>query len=409
MQLIFQNPKFRLLWISVAFNDAGTFLYFMVQGWLVLTLTDSPFWVGATMGMAGLGTISFSLVGGVLADRLDRRSLVIGCQLAQTVYASLMAALIFSDRIELWHILVVALVDGGVNAIKIPARQALILDVAGRENLLRATAANFMAMTLFGMAAPLVGGIVVTSFDIAWAYVIWAGVSMASMVVLLALTGVSTRRSETRASPLQDLTIGIRYAFSTPVVRTLLLIVLVTEVFGWAHESMLPVMARDELQVDAAGLGYLLTVAAAGALAGTLVVSTFGDRWDKGRLMVVGLGGFGLFLVLFAASPWFLVSMTLLALAYAFGVAFEATIMTLLQTSVPDEMRGRVLSFQAFMWGMSYSAGFHTGAIASAVGAPVAIAIGGGLVLLNALRFLPTMSRFRQFSADDEEFDRVPT
>ncbi len=186
MQLIFQNPKFRLLWISVAFNDAGTFLYFMVQGWLVLTLTDSPFWVGATMGMAGLGTISFSLVGGVLADRLDRRSLVIGCQLAQTVYASLLAALIFSDRIELWHILVVALVDGGVNAIKIPARQALILDVAGRENLLRATAANFMAMTLFGMAAPLVGGIVVTSFDIAWAYVIWAGVSMARRVLFSA-------------------------------------------------------------------------------------------------------------------------------------------------------------------------------------------------------------------------------
>lgn len=409
MQLIFQNPKFRLLWTSLAFNDAGTFLYFMVQGWLVLTLTDSPFWVGATMGMAGLGTISFSLVGGVLADRLDRRSLVIGCQFAQTVYASLMAALIFSDRIELWHILAVALMDGGVNAIKIPSRQALILDVAGRGNLLRATAANFMAMTLFGMAAPLVGGIVVTSFDIAWAYVIWAGVSMASMVILLALTGVSTQRSETRASPLQDFTIGIRYAFSAPVVRTLLLIILVTEVFGWAHESMLPVMARDELKVDAAGLGYLLTVAAAGALAGTLAVSTFGDRWDKGRLMVVGLGGFGLFLILFAASPWFLISMTLLALAYAFGVAFEATITTLLQTSVPDEMRGRVLGFQAFMWGISYSAGFHTGAIASAVGAPVAIAIGAGLVLFNALRLLPTTSRFRQFSVDDEEFDRVPT
>ena len=401
MQLIFQNPKFRLLWISVAFNDMGIFLYFMVQGWLVLTLTDSPFWVGATLGMAGLGTMSCSLVGGVLADRLDRRSLVIGGQLVQTVYASLMAVLIFSDRIELWHILVVAFVDGAVASVKIPAREALTLDIAGRENLLRATAANFMAMTLFGMAAPLIGGIVVTAFDIAWAYVIWAGVSMASMVVLLGLTGVSTRRSETRPSPLQDLKIGLRYAFSAPALRALLLIILVTEIFGWAHESMLPVMARDELEVDAAGLGYLLTAAAAGALVGTLAVSTFGDRWDKGRLMVVGQAGFGLFLVLFAASPWFPVSMALLALAYALGVAFEATIATLLQTSVPDEMRGRVLSFQAFMWGISFSAGFHTGAIASAVGAPVAIAIGGGIVLLNALRMLPTMSRFQE-TADIE-------
>ena len=404
MQLIFQNPRFRLLWISVAFNDMGIFLYFMVQGWLVLTVTGSPFWVGATMGMAGLGTMAFSPLGGVLADRLDRRSLIIGGQLVQAAYASVMAALVLSDQIQLWHILLVAFVDGGVASIKIPAREALTLDLVGRENLLRATAANFMAMTLFGMAAPLIGGVVITAFDIGWAYVIWAGVSMAAAVVLLRLTGVPRRPRKARGSPLQDLKIGIRYALATPTVRTLLLIILVTEIFGWAHESMLPVMARDELDVGASGLGYLLSAAAAGALVGTLVVSAMGDIKEKGRLMVVGQAGFGLFLVLFALSSSFPLSMVLLALAYALGVAFEAIIVTLLQTSVPDEMRGRVLSFQAFMWGISFSAGFHTGAIASAVGAPVTIAIGGGVVLLNALRLLPTMSRFRE-SAETEAAD----
>ena len=404
MQLIFQNPRFRLLWISVAFNDMGIFLYFMVQGWLVLTVTGSPFWVGATMGMAGLGTMAFSPLGGVLADRLDRRSLIIGGQLVQAAYASVMAALVLSDQIQLWHILLVAFVDGGVASIKIPAREALTLDLVGRENLLRATAANFMAMTLFGIAAPLIGGVVITAFDIGWAYVIWAGVSMAAAVVLLRLTGVPRRPREARGSPLQDLKIGIRYALATPTVRTLLLIILVTEIFGWAHESMLPVMARHELDVGASGLGYLLSAAAAGALVGTLVVSAMGDIKEKGRLMVVGQAGFGLFLVLFALSSSFPLSMVLLALAYALGVAFEAIIVTLLQTSVPDEMRGRVLSFQAFMWGISFSAGFHTGAIASAVGAPVTIAIGGGVVLLNALRLLPTMSRFRE-SAETEAAD----
>ena len=395
MRLIFQNPQFRLLWISVAFNDMGVFLYFMVQGWLVLTLTDSAFWVGATLGMSGLGTMSFSAVGGVLADRLDRRSLVIGGQLVQATYASIIAALILTDHVQLWQILLVAFVDGGVASIKLPAREALTFDIVGRENLLRATAANFMAMTLFGMIAPLVGGIVVTAFDIGWAYVIWAGVTLASTAVLLRLKGVSRRRSETRGSPLQDLKIGIRYALSTPTVRTLLLIMLVTEMFGWAHEAMLPVMARDEFHVDATGFGYLLTVAAAGALVGTLAVSAMGGIKEKGRLMVLGQGGFGLFLVLFALSTSFPLSMVLLGAAYALGVAFEAAIATLLQTSVPDEMRGRILSFQAFLWGVSFSSGFHTGAIASAVGAPVTIAIGGGIVFLNALRLLPTMSRFR--------------
>ena len=403
MRLIFQNPQFRILWISVAFNDMGIFLYFMVQGWLVLTLTDSAFWVGATMGMAGLGTMSFSLLGGVLADRLDRRSLVIGGQLVQATYASIISVLVLTDQVQLWHILLVAFVDGGVASIKLPAREALTLDIVGRENLLRATAANFMAMTLFGMTAPLVGGVVVTAFDIGWAYVIWAGVTLASTAVLLRLKGVPKRRSETRASPVQDLKIGIRYALATPTVRTLLLIILVTEIFGWAHESMLPVMARDEFHVDASGLGYLLTVAAAGGLVGTLAVSAMGDIKDKGRVMVVGQGGFGLFLVLFALSTSFPLSMVLLGVAYALGVAFEATVATLLQTSVPDEMRGRVLSFQSFMWGISYGAGFHTGAIASAVGAPVTIAIGGGIVLLNALRLLPTMARFRESTESKAE------
>ncbi len=394
MQLLLQNPKFRLLWISIAFNDMGVYLYFMVQGWLVLTLTDSPFWVGAAMGMIGAGVMTFSFAGGVLADRVDRRNLIIVCQLAQAGYASLMAVLILSGRIELWHVLTVAFVDGGVAALKTPAREALTLDIVGRPSLLRATAANFMAMTFLGIAAPLIGGAVVEAFDIGWAYAIWAGVSLASMFVLLALRGVPTQNAGERSSHLQEFTLGLKYALSTPVVRTLLLMVLVTELFGWAHESMLPVMARDVLGVGADGLGYLLSVGAAGALVGTLAVSTSGDRWSKGRMMAVGLGGFGLFQALFAVSSWLPASLGLLAAAYALGVVFEATVVTLLQTSVPDHMRGRVLSFQAFMWGISYASGFHIGAIASAIGAPIAIAVGGGIVLLNGLRLLPGASRF---------------
>ena len=394
MQLLLQNPRFRLLWISIAFNDMGVFLYFMVQGWLVLTLTDSPFWVGAAMGMIGLGMMTFSFAGGVLADRVDRRGLIIACQLAQTGYASLLAVLILSDRIELWHVLAVAFVDGGVAALKIPAREALTLDIVGRPHLLKATAANFTAMTLLGMAAPLIGGAVVETFHIGWAYAIWAGASLAAMIVLLPLRGIQPTPADGRASHLREFTSGLRYAISTPVVRTLLMMVLVAELFGWAHESMLPVMARDVLGVGAHGLGYLLSIGAAGALVGTLVVSTLGDRWSKGRMMVVGLGGLGLFQVLFAVSSWFPASLALLGTAYALGVVFEANVVTLLQTSVPDRMRGRVLSFQAFLWGISWASGFHIGAVASAIGAPIAIAAGGGIVLLNGLRLLPSASRF---------------
>ena len=205
-------------------------------------------------------------------------------------------------------------------------------------------------------------------------------------------------------SPWQDLKQGVRYVVTTPPVRALILIVLVTEGIGWAHESMLPVMARDVLDVDASGLGYLLATAAAGATIATVIVSNLGDVRDKGRLMLASLGGFGLFLMLFAASTWFPLSMILLALSYAAVMAYEATLSTLLQTSVPDQMRGRVLSFQAFTWGISMVSGFHMGAIANAVGAPVAIAIAGGLVMPNALRLLPTASRFQD--QPDQAADR---
>ena len=403
MRLIFQDPRFRLLWISSAFNDMALMMHMMVQGWLTLTITDSPFWVGAAMGMNGLGLMCFSGVGGVLADRLERRKLIMASQTVQITLSVALAALIFTDQIQLCQILAAAFIEGMAVAVKVPARMALTLDVVGREKLLSATAANFAGMTVMGVVAPLVGGAVISAFDIAWAYVIMAGGRLTSTAILLNLRGIA--RVEARvASPWQDLKQGVRYVVTTPPVRALILIVLVTEGVGWSHESMLPVMARDVLGVNASGLGYLLATAAVGATIATVIVSNLGEVRDKGRLMLAGLGGFGLFLMLFAASTWLPLSMILLALAYAAVMAYEATLSTLLQTSVPDQMRGRVLSFQAFTWGLSQVSGFHMGAIANAVGAPVTIAIAGGLVMLNALRQLPTASRFRE--QPDQAADR---
>ena len=399
MLLVFRDPRFRLLWTAGAFNELGFIMFYMVHGWLALEITDSPFWVGATMGMSGLGITLFSVFGGVLADRLDRRRLVLASQMVQVTIILGLAFLIFSDQVQLWHVLVVAFLDGVVAAVKVPAKMALTLDVVGRERLLSATAANFAAMTVTAIVGPPVVGNIVRSFDIAWAYVMIGGAILVSASLLLNLRGVF-RTARPASSPWQDLRQGIHYVFTTPVVRALILMALVTEGFGWAHDSMLPVMARDVLGIGVSGLGYMIAVAAAGATVSTVIVSNMGDVKEKGRLAVVGVGGFGLFLMLFAASPWFPLSMVLLALAYAMGMAYEATVTTLLQVLVPNEMRGRVLSFQTLTWGVTGLAGFHTGAIAGAVGAPLAIAIGGGIVLLNALRLFRGASRLQEQSAE---------
>lgn len=388
MLLVFRNARFRLLWISVIINYVGLMTYFTVHGWLALTVSDSAFWVGATAGVSGLGLMGCSVVSGVLVDRLNRKKLIIAAQLAQATMALTLAVLIFTDQVVLWHVMLVAFLDGTFMAIKIPSRFALILDVAGRENLLKGTAANFAAMTMMGIAIPPLAGYIVGAHGIAWAYVMMSSAFVVSAIVLAFLSGVTPIVRARISSPLQDLKQGFRYAITTPQVRALLLLTLTSEAFGWAHETMLPVMAGKVLEAGPQGLGYLLSAGSAGALVSTLAMSSMGDIKNKGRVLIAGYMGFGFFLIMFAQSPWLPLSMLLLGLAYASVAVYETTVSTLLQTVVPDEMRGRVLSLQSLTWGFTGASGFHTGAIAALVGAPLAISIGGGMLILNGLRMV---------------------
>ena len=376
-------------------------MYYMAQGWLALTLTDSPFWVGATSGVSGLGLISFAVIAGVLVDRIDRRKLLVVGLLIQIAMATAVGVLALTGHIQLWHILVVGFADGVVVSVKAPTNMALTLDLVGRDRLLSATGVRFLSMTLMGIAAPLVLAGVVSAFAIGWAYLIIATMRVLSALLILRIGALPPPRAE-RTSPWRDLKDGVGYVARTPMVRTLILMGLVSETFGWAHEAMLPVIARDVLNVGVSGYGFMLAVASAGGAVASVIVSSRGEIRNKGRLLVVGAGGFGLFLILFASSPWLPLSMLLLAAAYGMVIAYEATLTTLLQTVVPNEMRGRVLSFQTMTWGVTGFSGFHTGAIATALGAPLAIGIGGAVVVMNALRLALPRSPLRQIAAAEE-------
>ena len=387
MLLLMRNARFRLLWIATLFDEAGLMIYFTMHGWLALVVTDSPFWVGATAGVNGVALMMASLIGGVLVDRVDRRKLVIISHIVQATLAFIIAALVLSDNIELWHVLLTAFIRGLTAAIKIPAKRALVMDVVGRKDLLRATATMGAAMTSAGIFMPPIAGLIGEAFDIGWAYVIMGVVGLVAAISLLGLRGLETSKLPP-ASPIQDLKQGLRYVFTTPMIRTLIILGFMFDVFGWGHEVMLPVVVRDVLHAGPAGLGYLFSAGSAGALVSTLVISGMRDIRNKPRLMIVGYIGFGVFLVLFSASSWFVVSLVLIAVAYAFAVMSEIALETMILTSVRNDMRGRVLSIQTFSFGVTGAAGFQTGAIATLVGAPVAIAIGGGVLIVSGLRMV---------------------
>ncbi|MBM3948666.1 MAG: MFS transporter [SAR202 cluster bacterium] len=395
MLAILRHPKYRFFFANTLCRDLGVIVFFVSNGWLALTLTDSPFWVGATAGSVGVGLAGFSVFGGVLADRLDRKKLLMGAQVWMAVVATVMAALVATGRVELWHLMLAGFSFGVSNAVELPSRNAFTMDLMGRGNLLRGVATNFVTAQIMGIAAPIVAGQVLEAFDDSWAYVVVAGSNMVAVTMLLPLRYQRPAVAEHR-TPLRDLREGLAYGFRTPLIRGLILLGITGEVFGWSHETMLPVMAGDVLKVGAAGLGYMLSAAGAGSLAFTLVLANLRDIRRKGLVAVVAAAGFGLFLVAFAYSPWFSLSLLLIALAYGMGHVYEAVVTTALQTAVPDGMRGRVLSFQTAVWGISSLAGFVAGAIANALGAPAAIAIGGGVLVVSALSLMPMASRLRE-------------
>ena len=358
-----------------------------------------------------MGMMAASGVGGVLADRVPRRRLLVWSALARGALAGLLAIPIFLERVHLWQLLAVALANGVVEALWGPAFTALTMDVVGRGRVMSANAANFAAMGVAGVLAPLLGAAVISAWGIQWAYVLAAGAGLAGVLPLLGLSSPDSTAGNgvpleaghrRREAPWPAFKRGASYVFGTPSVRALILMGLVGEFFGWAGLSMMPAMARDVLGAGVTGLGYLNSASAGGWLLASLAISGMADIRQKGRMLVVGGVGFSLLIIAFAASRSFPLSLALFAGACVFVVFYEVSLTTLLQTVVPDEMRGRVISFQAFTWGANGLSGFHTGVIARWLGAPWAIAFGAAVMLAYVLRLAPQSSRLQEPAGEED-------
>lgn len=383
MRLIIDNSQFRLLLGFTLFTGMAQLLFMMLQPWLALETTDSAFWVGATVGASGAGLLSFSVVGGVLADRFERRSVLVAALGVQMVASAAIAALAFTGQVRVGYIMLLGFVDAAMLAVLVPSAMTLVLDVVGKEKLLPALSIDQMVMGSAGIMAPLSAGRIVDTFDIAWAYVFVAGCQAAAIPLALRLRRQAGREA-VRASPLTELKEGAKYVIGAPVVRTLFIGILITEYFGFMHEPMVPIMARDVLGVGAEGLGNIIAAGSAGGLAAALVLSHFGEVERKGRLLILGAVGFGGFMATFAFSRNLPLSLALYGLMYAGVVIYDTTVWTLLQTVVPDRIRGRVLGFRSMTGGTVWLLGFQTGAIAEVIGAPSTLVLGGGVVVGTA-------------------------
>ena len=358
----------------------------LAQGWLILDITGSPFWVGAAAGVGGSGLVIFGAVGGTIVDRFDKKMVLCVLYVFGSAVIVTMGLLVIYDRIVLWHVLLGAFFQGIVMAAQQPAVNSIAYQLVGSSRLLNAMAARLLAMNISRIIGSVIAGYLIYRFGIGSSYIFAACCSIIGLGFLYFVKVESRILSAANESFWFSTKQGIKYIFTRKNIRELLLLSLIMEAFGFAHLIILPVVAKDVLFVDAMGLGILSAASGVGATVSTLLVAFLGDFKYKSLLLVITAIFSGVGLVLFAFSSWFILSTILVAWVGGSLMAYDVTMGTMIQLSSKEEMRGRVLGVYGLTIGFTPVGGFFMGWLASLFSAPIAIATGGVIIMAYMVR-----------------------
>lgn len=374
---VLKQRDFGFFWVSLLFSAVGTQISAVAIAWQVYEITNSPLQLGLTGLFRALPVMILSLPGGVLADRMDRRRLLIITQTMAAFLSLALALLTFSGQIRVWHIYAVTFLSGAVGIFDAPARTAMIPALVSAEQLASAYALNITWRQIATLAGPFVGGVVIGALGLSPAYYIDAASFLAVIICLAFMRRQVKPVREKKESPLESVRAGFNFIRDNSVILGLMSMDTCVQFFG-AYRSMMPAFARDILGTGPAGLGALLGVPALGALAGSGVVLAVGNPRRKGQLIISVTMLYTAGLICFALSR-----SLVLSLAIVFGLGLvdavgETLRDTLVQLTTPDAMRGRVKSFdQVFMSAGTYLGHAQMGAAASLFGVPGALIMGG--------------------------------
>ena len=380
-------PGYRWVWGSVLLSSMGFMTFGMGQGWLLLQITGSPLWVGLAPGIAGIVAVLLSPMGGVLADRMDRRNLLMAGQGALAVGVLTLGALVVSGHVQIWHVMAVAVVQGAARATQ-PARASLTFDLVGRSGVQNAMAAQFGATSAASALGPLVGGVVLGGYGAGPLFLGIGGLGIAA-VALLTRVRTPPRSYAPRNSVLANLQDGVAFSLRDRPIRGVLSLILLTEICGFSVNSMLPVVVRDVLHADGRVLGLLTSLWGLGGLTAMVGLSLGGDVRAKGWFFAGSALVMGTALLLFSLSRSLPLSLVLLMLAGGAGAIYDTMGNTLLQTLAPDAMRGRVSGVYSLLLSGGSWGSLGMGAVAEYRGVAFAIGLGGAIVAANALRMMP--------------------
>jgi MFS family permease len=390
-----RHRNFQLFFSGQLISLIGTWMQNVAQAWLVYRLTGSALLLGA-VGFAGqIPVFLFAPLGGIAADRLNRRTIVIATQTASMLLAFILAGLTLYNIVQVWQIFVLAALLGLVNAFDIPGRQSFLVDMVGKEDLMNAIALNSSMFNGARVIGPAIAGILVAKIGEGWCFFA-NGVSYIAVIVGLLLMRVSVPVRAVGASPLEHMMEGFRFVNRTAPIRALLLLLGIVSLVGMPYVVLMPIFADQILHGGARGLGILMGATGVGALLGALTLAFREGVKGLGRWVGWCCAGFGLSLIVFALSRNFWLSVILL-LPVGYTMMLQmACSNTLIQVMVPDALRGRVMAVYSMMFmGMAPIGALLGGAIAERLGAPVTVAIGGLASLLGAGWFAMQLPKIR--------------
>jgi MFS family permease len=374
----------------------GTWMHQTAQGWLVYDLTGSAFWLGMIAFVAMSPSLVLSLYGGIIADRANRRRLLIGTQIVMMTTALVLATLTGAGVVSLGHILALSLIAGMALAITTPVYQTVLHELVATEHLMNAISLNSVQFNLARIIGPLGAGGATAILGLASCFFL-NGISFLAIIAAVATLKISVRDSTGAVSAWSELRAGLSYAWRTPMIQTSLLLAAALSFFGFPYIVLLPAFAREVLHLDFTQYAYLLVPPGVGAVLGGLALAAFGNVRRKGMLATIAAVAFSVGLIGFSLSTDVRTAGMFLFFVGICQVGAISTVNTVLQLTADSRLRGRVMSMLALaLFGLAPVGSLHVGAWAQYVGTARALAGGGAVCLCVALAVLALAPHFRR-------------
>lgn len=402
--LRFRN--FRLLFFGTVISNTGDFMQAMAQGWLVWTMTGSPFLLGLIGFSQALPRLLLGAIGGAIVDRLDRRRLLVVTQNLAMVQAFVFWGLVYFELINFWHIFFLVLFLGTVNTLNQTARQSLINSLVPRDELMNAIALNSSVVNLSKVIGPSLGGLLISIVGVDGCLLVNAVSFLAIIFSLLMMELPQWQREKGEENFWQEISEGYSYIRTNNRVFSVLFLAYVVALIGSPYSRFLPVFASDVLHAGPLGFGLLLAAPGVGAVVSALCLASMGNIRRRGSFIYFSVFVFSLFLVLFSFSRSMPLSLFCLAVVGSSYIAFRAVANTTIQMETPPHLLGRILSLFLMDKGLWSFGTLFIGAVASLVGTPWAITLSGSICALSAAALLYRRLRMREET--QKSFAKIP-